>query len=155
MVSLLFDNGERDNMKKWKWVSIVTIILVLAVTSTACSNANEASSKKGKVELLNVSYDPTRELYQEYNQAFQTYWKDKTGEDVTIKQSHGGSGKQGRSIIDGLEADVATLALGYDIDAIADRGLLSKDWQKRISKSVHTVYIDHCVSCEERESQKH
>ncbi|MFJ5670488.1 sulfate ABC transporter substrate-binding protein [Bacillus safensis] len=117
-------------MKKWKWVSIVTIILVLAVTSTACSNANEASKQKGKVELLNVSYDPTRELYQEYNQAFQTYWKDKTGEVVTIKQSHGGSGKQGRSIIDGLEADVATLALGYDIDAIADRGLLSKDWQK-------------------------
>ncbi|KUR59882.1 sulfate ABC transporter substrate-binding protein [Bacillus sp. AM 13(2015)] len=117
-------------MKKWKWISVITIVVVLAVTSAACSNANEASKQKGKVELLNVSYDPTRELYQEYNQAFQTYWKDKTGEDVTIKQPHGGSGKQGRSIIDGLEADVATLALGYDIDAIADRGLLSKDWQK-------------------------
>lgn len=105
-------------------------ITLFIITSAACSNANEASNQKGKVELLNVSYDPTRELYQEYNQAFQTYWKEKTGEDVTIQQSHGGSGKQGRSIIDGLEADVATLALGYDIDAIADRGLLSKDWQK-------------------------
>lgn len=125
------------------------------ITSAACSNANEASNQKGKVELLNVSYDPTRELYQEYNQAFQTYWKDKTGEDVTIQQSHGGSGKQGRSIIDGLEADVATLALGYDIDAIADRGLLSKDWQKRISESVHTIHVYDCVSCEEREPQKY
>lgn len=114
------------------------------ITSAACSNANEASNQKGKIQLLNVSYDPTRELYQEYNQAFQTYWKDKTGEDVTIQQSHGGSGKQGRSIIDGLEADVATLALGYDIDAIADRGLLSKDWQKNFRISPHLTRLRLC-----------
>lgn len=72
---------------------------------------------KGPVTLLNVSYDPTRELYVDYNQAFAKYWKAKTGQDVTIKQSHGGSGKQARSIIDGIDADVATLALGGDIDA--------------------------------------
>ncbi|MEN3364574.1 MAG: sulfate/thiosulfate transport system substrate-binding protein [Burkholderiales bacterium] len=82
--------------------------------------------------LLNVSYDPTRELYQDYNQAFAKQWKAKTGDNVTIKQSHGGSGKQARSVIDGLSADVVTLALAYDIDAIAERGLIAKDWQKRL-----------------------
>jgi ABC-type sulfate transport system substrate-binding protein len=71
------------------------------------------------VKLLNVSYDPTRELYEEYNKAFSAYWKTKTGESVTINQSHGGSGKQARAVIDGLEADVVTLALAYDIDALA------------------------------------
>jgi sulfate/thiosulfate-binding protein len=80
-----------------------------------------------------VSYDPTRELYQEYNAAFSQYWKGKTGDTVTIKASHGGSGKQARSVIDGLEADVVTLALAYDIDAIAHEAkLLSTDWQKRL-----------------------
>ncbi len=83
--------------------------------------------------LLNVSYDPTRELYQDFNQAFVKYWKDKTGEDVKIQQSHGGAGKQTRAVIDGLEADVLTLALSYDIDQIAERaGLLPKDWQTRL-----------------------
>jgi len=72
--------------------------------------------------LLNVSYDPTRELYQSYNAAFAKQWKAKTGETVTIRQSHGGSGKQARSVIDGLDADVVTLALAYDIDALADHG---------------------------------
>ncbi len=82
------------------------------------------------VELLNVSYDPTRELYDDYNQAFAEYWKDKTGDTVTVNQSHGGSGKQARSVIDGLPADVVTLALAYDIDAIAKRsGLLPENWQ--------------------------
>ena len=84
--------------------------------------------------ILNVSYDPTRELYQEYNKAFAKYWKDKTGDNVTIKASHGGSGKQGRSVIDGLDADVVTLALAYDIDEIAAKGkLLPADWQKRLA----------------------
>ena len=84
--------------------------------------------------LLNVSYDPTRELYQAINLAFAKSWKTQTGEDVKINQSHGGSGKQGRSVIDGLAADVVTLALAYDIDAIADKAhLLDGDWQKRLS----------------------
>src|SRR6266496_4702250 len=76
------------------------------------------------ITLLNVSYDPTRELYQDYNVAFAKYWQAKTGDKVSIKQSHGGSGKQARSVIDGLEADVVTLALAYDIDAIAEKGLI-------------------------------
>ncbi|RJG01624.1 sulfate ABC transporter substrate-binding protein [Noviherbaspirillum sedimenti] len=85
-----------------------------------------------EVSLLNVSYDPTRELYQEFNAAFAKQWKAKTGDDVKIKQSHGGSGKQARSVIDGIEADVVTLALAYDIDAIAEKGYIVKDWQKRL-----------------------
>lgn len=82
--------------------------------------------------LLNVSYDPTRELYQDFNKAFAAYWKNKTGEDLTIKQSHGGSGKQARSVIDGLQADVVTLALARDVDAIQSRGLINAGWQKRL-----------------------
>jgi sulfate/thiosulfate transport system substrate-binding protein len=83
--------------------------------------------------LLNVSYDPTRELYQDYNAAFAKYWKGKTGQTVTIQQSHGGSSKQARAVIDGLEADVVTLALAYDIDAIAANGkLLPANWQSRL-----------------------
>lgn len=83
-------------------------------------------------ELLNVSYDPTRELYEAYNKLFAAHWKEKTGNDVSIKQSHGGSGKQARSVIDGLQADVVTLALGYDIDAIAEKAqLLPQEWQKK------------------------
>ncbi|HBR14144.1 MAG TPA: sulfate ABC transporter substrate-binding protein [Candidatus Omnitrophica bacterium] len=87
-------------------------------------------SRAKKITLLNLSYDPTRELYEEFNNAFAKHWKNQTGEDVTIYQSHGGSGKQARTIIDGLEADVVTLALAYDIDAIAERaGLLDQNWQ--------------------------
>ncbi len=86
-----------------------------------------------KVELLNVSYDPTREFYEEYNRLFAEYWRAKTGQKVKIKQSNGGSGKQARAVIDGLQADVVTLALAYDIDAIAERGrLLPPDWQSRL-----------------------
>lgn len=85
------------------------------------------------VNLLNVSYDPTRELYQDYNIAFANYWKAKTGDNVIIKQSHGGSGKQARSVIDGLQADVVTLALSYDIDEVGSKGkLFPADWQKRL-----------------------
>ena len=85
-----------------------------------------------KAGLLNVSYDPTRELYKDVNAAFAKAWKARSGQDLDIQQSHGGSGKQARSVIDGLEADVVTLALAYDIDAIANAGLLSRDWQKRL-----------------------
>jgi sulfate transport system substrate-binding protein len=84
-------------------------------------------------DLLNVSYDPTRELYKDYNEAFAAYWKEKTGETVTVRMSHGGSGKQARAVIDGLAADVVTLALAYDIDVIAERtGLIPADWQTRL-----------------------
>ncbi|HBL25398.1 MAG TPA: sulfate ABC transporter substrate-binding protein [Acidobacteria bacterium] len=91
-----------------------------------------AASFAATVKLLNVSYDPTRELYQDFNAAFAKAWKAKTGQDVEIQQSHGGSGKQARSVVDGLEADVVTLALSYDIDAIANAGVLPKNWQTRL-----------------------
>ncbi|WAC75773.1 sulfate ABC transporter substrate-binding protein [Roseateles sp. SL47] len=92
-----------------------------------------AALAQAQTTLLNVSYDPTRELYQAFNASFAKYWKTKTGETVTIKNSHGGSGKQARSVIDGLDADVVTLALAYDIDALYDHGkLLPADWQKRL-----------------------
>ncbi|MDM0045855.1 sulfate ABC transporter substrate-binding protein [Variovorax dokdonensis] len=93
----------------------------------------QAGASAAPITLLNVSYDPTRELYADYNKAFAAYWKGKTGQQVSIKQSHGGSGKQARSIIDGLEADVATLALGGDTDALVSNGQWVKaDWQKRL-----------------------
>jgi len=92
-----------------------------------------AFAQAGTVTLLNVSYDPTRELYQDYNAAFAKYWKAKSGNDVKVQQSHGGSSKQARAVIDGLEADVVTLALAYDIDAIAQNAkLLPANWQSRL-----------------------
>jgi sulfate/thiosulfate-binding protein len=84
------------------------------------------------ITLLNVSYDPTRELYRDYDAAFARQWKARTGDTVTVKQSHGGSGKQARAVIDGLPADVVTLALAYDIDAISERGLIAHDWQRKL-----------------------
>jgi len=84
------------------------------------------------IQLLNVSYDPTRELYQDYNPAFSKYWQAKTGDKVTIRQSHGGSGKQATSVINGIDADVVTLALAYDVDAIAERGTIAKNWITRL-----------------------
>lgn len=100
----------------------------------ACKKDQQPSTdSKDSVELLNVSYDPTRELYQEINKIFIDHWKSKTGQTVVIKQSHGGAGKQARAIIDGLQGDVATLALAYDIDEIAQRAqLMPPDWQKRL-----------------------
>jgi sulfate transport system substrate-binding protein len=103
---------------------LLSVALALSLVAPALHAA--------EISLLNVSYDPTRELYQDVNQAFAKQWKAKTGDDVKVRQSHGGSGKQARSVIDGLEADVVTLALGYDIDAIAERKLLAADWQKRL-----------------------
>jgi sulfate transport system substrate-binding protein len=103
--------------------------LALAAAILLCG----AGTARAQLKLLNVSYDPTRELYQDVNKAFAAQWKQKTGQSVDINQSHGGSGKQARSIIDGLEADVATLALAYDIDAIAQNsGRIKSDWLKRL-----------------------
>ncbi|MCV2358773.1 sulfate ABC transporter substrate-binding protein [Paucibacter sp. TC2R-5] len=102
-------------------------------TAALLLSAAGLTQAQAQVSLLNVSYDPTRELYQDFNSAFAKHWKAKTGETLTVKQSHGGSGKQARSVIDGLEADVVTLALAYDIDALHDNAkLLPADWQKRL-----------------------
>ena len=104
-----------------------------AAAALALPGVTAFAQASAPVTLLNVSYDPTRELYVEYNQAFVKHWKARTGQDVTIKQSHGGSGRQARSVIDGLDADVVTLALAGDIDAIhTNGGWLPKDWQKRL-----------------------
>jgi sulfate/thiosulfate transport system substrate-binding protein len=104
---------------------LLTVVVFLVVAT-----ASRAAEKP--ITLLNVSYDPTRELYQEINTAFAEQWKREHGQEVTIKQSHGGSGKQARSVIDGLEGDVVTLALAYDIDALAQRNLIPAEWQKRL-----------------------
>ncbi|QYG06231.1 sulfate ABC transporter substrate-binding protein [Janthinobacterium sp. PAMC25594] len=105
------------------------IIIAAAISAFAILQTAQAAD----ITLLNVSYDPTRELYQDVNTAFAKEWKGKTGDNVKIKQSHGGSGKQARAVIDGLEADVVTLALAYDIDALAEHKLLATDWQKRLT----------------------
>src|SRR5688572_20956982 len=94
-----------------------------------------AAGALAQTQLLNVSYDPTRELYVELNAAFAKFWKTKSGQDVRFRQSHGGSGSQARAVIDGLDADVVTLALAYDIDAIAQSGLIDKAWQKRLPQN--------------------
>ena len=110
---------------------------------------------QGSVTLLNVSYDPTRELYQDFNAAFAKYWKAKTGETVTVKNSHGGSGKQARSVIDGLDADVVTLALAYDIDALYDHGkLVPSDWQKRLPNNA-SPYTSTIVFLVRKGNPKH
>ncbi|AJY75782.1 sulfate ABC transporter substrate-binding protein [Paenibacillus beijingensis] len=155
-------------MKKWNLIRSFAVLLIFSLALTACGSAGSNTNKsagsgtteqnssattettadntseaKPPVELLNVSYDPTRELYVSFNEAFAAYWKNKTGQDVTIKQSHGGSGKQSLSVIGGLKADVVTLALGYDIDAIADKGLLNADWQTKfdLNSSPYTSTI--------------
>ncbi len=129
--------GENE-MRKKLLLGIALLILLLAAcgkqeqsNDNASTNNNASENNTSKpVELLNVSYDPTRELYEEFNKEFAAYWKEQTGQEVTIQQSHGGSGKQARSVIDGIEADVVTLALAYDIDEIAQtRQLLNEDWQ--------------------------
>src|SRR3977135_3013269 len=134
---------ERNKMsRKTQFGAALTFVLALAivlpVTATGWTrfpfglDPQPALAQKN-ITLLNVSYDPTRELYQDFNAAFAKYWQAKTGDIVTVNQSHGGSGKQAGSVIDGLEADVVTLALAYDIDAIHDHGnQLPADWQKRL-----------------------
>lgn len=131
----------------------VLLGMVVAMTAVlaACGSDSDAKSASGdssgeskkSVELLNVSYDPTRELYEEYNKAFAAYWEKEQGQKVTIKQSHGGSGKQSRAVIDGLEADIVTLALGYDIDAIQQNGWIEEGWQSEyeLNSSPYTSTI--------------
>jgi sulfate transport system substrate-binding protein len=109
-------------------------VLIRAVALALLLSFGSPAQAQKNITLLNVSYDPTRELYQEFNAAFAKYWQGKTGEIVTVNQSHGGSGKQARAVIDGLEADVVTLALAYDIDEIAQKAkLIPTDWQKRLA----------------------
>lgn len=117
----------------------ILISLLTAAALTGCSShgdkgtgGSQPTSSSGGATLLNVSYDPTREFYQDYNAAFMTYWQGKSGQSVTVKQSHGGSGKQAQAVRDGLGADVVTLGIASDVDALAKAGLVKPDWQKRL-----------------------
>ena len=125
-------------MKKTRILSLLlsaTMIMGILVGCGKQENNGQASASNKPVELLNVSYDPTRELYTKFNESFAKYWNEKTGQEVTINQSHGGSGKQGRSVIEGLEADVVTLALAYDIDEISQSGLIESNWQSEFKEN--------------------
>ena len=127
-----------------------TLAAVAAVGFTTVA----ASAVLADTTLLNVSYDPTRELYKAVNEAFVKDWKAKTGENVTIEQSHGGSGKQARAVIDGLQADVVTLALQGDIDQIAKTGKIKADWQKRLANNSSPYNLDHRYSWCARETRR-
>lgn len=116
-------------MKRMIKVSAILLIGVLLLAAAGCGQSAQGTKT---LELSNVSYDPTRELYAEINQAFTAYYKEKTGQDIIVNQSHGGSGSQARSVIEGLKADVVTLALAYDVDAIAEAGLMNEDWQSEL-----------------------
>src|SRR5579862_4654331 len=131
------------------------VVLGLGLAGLLLSFSIQGRAQGGEVSLLNVSYDPTRELYQDFNQAFAKYWKAKTGQTVNIEQSHGGSSKQARAVIDGLQADVVTLALAYDIDAISQNaGLLPADWQRRLPQN-STPYTSTIVFLVRKGNPKH
>lgn len=117
----------------WRRAVAVLAVLALLALAAACGSSSQSDTAAGRVTLLNVSYDATRELYADFNAAFAHYWRSKTGQTVRVDQSHGGSGKQARSVIDGLAADVVTLGLAADVDAIAELGkLLPLNWQSRL-----------------------
>lgn len=135
----MFQLGAKPRLKSVK-IYLLIAALSLMVASLAGCGKQEAAADKGKpaaqpVTLLNVSYDPTRELYKDFNESFASQWKAKTGQTVTIQQSHGGSGAQARAVREGIEADVVTLALAPDIDAVAQTGIISADWQKRLAQN--------------------
>lgn len=113
-----------------KVACIVSIVVTIALLAAGCASDASSSGGSGKTELLNVSYDPTREFYSQYNELFCEYWKNETGEEVVVTQSHGGSGSQARSVIEGNEADVVTLALAHDVTAIEEAGLIDDGWLK-------------------------
>ena len=137
----MIEHNGRRLVREYFWFALTLIVILMG------SAAHAAAST-----LLNVSYDPTRELYEDYNKAFAAYWKGKTGDTVRVNQSHGGSGKQARSVIDGLEADVVTLALAYDIDARRpDPGELAD----ALTRQQHALYLDHRFSGAQRQSEKH
>src|ERR1700736_5429135 len=124
---MTFSDHKRQIRMSFRQIHLVAsaLLFVLATLSPVSASAGQT--------ILNVSYDPTREFYEDFDAAFAKYWKAKTGQDVTINLSNGGSGKQARAVIDGLEADVVTLGLAYDIDAISQKaGLLPANWQSRL-----------------------
>ncbi len=134
--------GETDNKRlrprrrilRFALTGVALAVGIFLLAGPGCSQSDDTGGGQ-RVELLNVSYDPTREFYAEFNRAFAAHWYERTGDRVIVRQSHGGSGRQARAVIDGIEADVVTLALAADIDAIAERGLLAEDWQQRLPEN--------------------
>jgi sulfate transport system substrate-binding protein len=126
---------KRMSPRSWRVLAASLVASAAALAAGALATRARATDAPPPVTLLNVSYDPTRELYEGVNAAFGKAWKARTGQAVTVKQSHGGSGKQARAVIDGLEADVVTLALAYDVDAVAKAGLLAADWQRKLPQN--------------------
>lgn len=126
-------------MNKWG----VGLTLLLASTSVLAKD----------IQLLNVSYDPTRELYDQYNKAFAAHWKQETGDNVVVRQSHGGSGKQATSVINGIEADVVTLALAYDVDAIAERWPYRQKLDQAPAGQLCAIHLDHCLPGAQRQPE--
>jgi sulfate/thiosulfate transport system substrate-binding protein len=124
--------GKSEHSKPGEGNHTMQKLRTIATLVLGCLLGLGLAAQAKETTLLNVSYDPTRELYQDFNAAFTKFWADSTGETVAIQQSHGGSGKQARAVMDGLEADVVTLALAYDIDVIAGAGLIGADWQTRL-----------------------
>ncbi|WII40157.1 sulfate ABC transporter substrate-binding protein [Paenibacillus thiaminolyticus] len=139
-------NGRPYRKKAMLWALVAALSLTAACgggaggAKTDAQGGTDGSGGTEPIVLQNVSYDPTRELYADYNKAFAAYWQKKTGQSVTVKQSHSGSGKQARSVIDGLQADVVTLALAYDIDAIQQAGLIKDGWEKRLRDNSAPYY---------------
>ena len=122
-------------IKRLRAIVVVALILASGGLSGCGAESKNDTKSSENIEITNVSYDPTRELYEEYNKIFADYWRDKTGQEVSVIQSHGGSGKQARSVIEGNDADVVTLALAHDITAIEDAGLINKDWIKEFDNN--------------------
>lgn len=122
-------------IKRLRLIVIVALILAIGGLSGCGTDSKKYTKSSKKIEIINVSYDPTRELYEEYNKIFAKYWKAETGQEVSVVQSHGGSGKQARSVIEGNDADVVTLALAHDITAIENAGLINKDWIKEFNNN--------------------
>lgn len=134
----MFKSMANPTVNSIKSFILISVIALLAVSLTGCGKQEAAVDKAGhqaeaSIKLLNVSYDPTRELYKEFNEVFAAYWHNKTGQTVQILQSHGGSGAQARTVREGIDADVVTLALAPDIDELQKTGLLSADWQTRLA----------------------
>ena len=135
--------SQEDIMKKknylWKRFGATALSLATVVALAGCGGSDKGATSggdaKNTIEITNVSYDPTRELYESYNEIFAKYWKEKTGQEVTVVQSHGGSGKQARSVLEGNEADVVTLALADDINALVDGNLMDAEWQNQFENN--------------------
>jgi sulfate transport system substrate-binding protein len=125
----------RDLISNTRRLVVLAVVAAAALAVVGAAARGPERAAGAEVQLLNVSYDPTRELYEDVNAAFAKRWKARTGDDVVVRQSHGGSGKQARAVIDGLEADVLTLALAYDVDAVAKAGFVAPGWQQRLAQN--------------------